>query len=597
MNEAVSAVVLSSEEGVAKLDRVLVQARNCLSEFSQDHSEELTKLDELQQRLASGTFRLAVLGQFKRGKSTLLNALLGSELLPTDILPVTAIPTYIKASEALSVAVYFMAGDKDPERFDSRGECSLSEFLNKYITEAGNPHNQLGVQRVEIGHPATLLKQGVVLVDTPGVGSTHQHNTDVAYQVLPQCDAALFLVSPDPPITAAELSYLTDIKQQLPRTFFVLNKIDNLDEDERIASLNFLAEQLTPLCQAAPQIIPVSARNGLKARIAGDDSGWKQSGMYQVESSLTLFFAAEKKQVLMTSLRCRLVDQLQNILLRLTLSLQAVQLPEDELKKKISQFSKALPAIERELLATEDILAGDHDRIVAVLNQAVDGVRSQAKGAILEPIENYLASIEDSEEMERVCRDLLETKIPIVFSPAMQATVNHVHKEALILLEIHQRRCDELIEQVRRIAAEVFAIPYHAPQAGQAIIRFNIPGWSSDLFISDMDPFGQKLSRKFFTKKYRHKKTVQRLRQETLKLIGMNVEQIAWALRKGLDESFRKYKVQLHEELNKTIQATRQAMEVAVNKNDQLASENDDLEQKLNSAILLFKGLTNDLTN
>ncbi len=596
MNEAVPPSVSSATDGDANLGQLLEQARQCLADFSPDYDDALANLDQLQERFQVGTFRLAVLGQFKRGKSTLLNALLGADLLATDILPVTAIPTYIKAANTASVTVFFINDKIEPARFEADGKLSLAAYLSKYATEAGNPQNQLGVDRVEVGYPAAILKQGVVLIDTPGIGSTHKHNTEVAYQVLPHCDAALFLVSADPPITEAELSYLQDIRQHLPRTFFLLNKVDNLDDRERVASLNFLADQLKPLCQAVPHIIPISARNGLRARLAHDNSGWVRSGMYEVENSLIEFFAAEKKQVLFESLQRRLHDQLLNIQLRLKLSITALQLTEEELNNKISQFRNALPAIEREKQAADDVLEGDHARAVAILNGKINDVRSVAKEKILKPVDNLLQSVDDTEELERLCRQVLVDKIPVVFTPAMRATVESIHHEAVKLLQLHQQRCDDLIEKVRKVAADLFAIPYHAPKAGQAIVNFDIPGWSSDLFISDMDPLGQKLSRKFFTKKYRHKKTVQRLRQEALKLIGLNVEQIAWALRQGLDESFRTYRVQLNSELDKTIQGTRQAMEIALRQNEALTSENSRQELVFSKALKTIDGLLNTVS-
>jgi GTPase Era involved in 16S rRNA processing len=134
----------------------------------------------------------------------------------------------------------------------------------------------LKVSRVEISHPAPLLQQGVVLIDTPGVGSTLKHNTEVAHQILSQCDAALFLVSPDPPITEMELDYLQQIKQQLPRTFYLLNKVDFLDENEKKVSLRFLADQLSRFYSSAPQVLPISARKGLQARQSGDETGWRK---------------------------------------------------------------------------------------------------------------------------------------------------------------------------------------------------------------------------------------------------------------------------------------------------------------------------------
>lgn len=100
-----------------------------------------------------------------------------------------------------------------------------------------------------------------------------------------------------------------------------------------------------------------------------------------------------------------------------------------------------------------------------------------------------------------------------------------------------------------------------------------------------MDPLGQRFSRKFFTQKYRRKRTVKRLRDEGIKLLNQNVEQINWALRRGLDESFRQFGVELSEQLEKTITATKEAMEVALSQSESQAQETVSKEVKLKRAI------------
>ncbi len=557
----------SSETSVCRdnLLDIFDDVKGAITSLGEDYSAYLSDFELLRKRLITGQFRLAVLGQFKRGKSTLLNALLGDQLLPTDILPVTAIPTFIGHGEEITVFVTF-AGDESAVSFDSASGQSLGDFLNEYVTEAGNPENYRKVACVEVSYPAELLKQGVVLIDTPGIGSTHKHNTEVAYQILPQCDAALFLVSPDPPITEVELTYLKDIQQRLPRTFFLLNKVDFLDEDERVASLRFLADQLTPLCDGVPQVLPISARKGLDSRRKGDVDGWKNSGMQQVEQNLIDFFAREKQQILHASLNRRICDQLNGIIMQLKLSLSALMLPEAELKQRIEQFRHSLPAIEREKEAATDILSGDLKRIVKCLNSEIATLRRCAKEAILGPVENYIKTISDTEELEQLVRESVITDIPNFFTPVIREITTTIETEATELLVLHQQRSNQLIEQVRKIAAELFDIPYHAPSAGRNYTTFEVSGWSHDLFISDMDPLGQRISRKLLTRKFRHKRTVTRLRAEVLKLVNQNVEQIGWALRRGLDESFRQFGAELSEQLDKTIIASRKAMEIALKK-------------------------------
>ncbi|WP_321372199.1 dynamin family protein [uncultured Desulfuromusa sp.] len=562
------------------LGNVLSQALCCLNDMDDDYSDGRRELESISQRLLAGKFRLAVLGQFKRGKSTFLNALLGEELLPTDILPATAIPTFISAAEEIEIQVAF-SSEEEIVKFSPSSGQSISDFLTEFVTEKGNPKNQRMVARVDIGHPADILKQGIVLIDTPGIGSTYKHNTEVAYQILPQCDAAIFLVSADPPITEMELDYLKEIKQCLPRTFFLLNKVDYLDDREKTTSLRFLSDQLIPLYDGAPLVLPISAKLGLNARLAAKNDSWKASGMEQVEKNLIDFFAREKQKTLQVSLQRRTSDQLNHINMQLQLSLKALILPEEELKQRIEQFRQSLPDVEREKQAAGDILSGDLKRIVGRLTKEVEAVRTLAKEKIMCQLDNFIQSIEDIEELERLVREMLAQELPTFFAPAMRQVAEVIQAEATELLALHQQRSHRLVEQVRKIAAELFDIPYHAPAVGRSYTKFEVSGWSHELFISDMDPLGQKLSRKFLTQKYRRKRTVNRLREEGLKLLNQNVEQINWALRRGLDENFTQFGGELSEQLERTISATRKAMEIALQKSESTAHETASREIKL----------------
>ena len=595
MYESPAAQGLSPLAGYnANLVDVIARAIEPLECFGDDFVASCDELKILQKRLLSGRFHLAVLGQFKRGKSTLLNALLGEELLPADILPVTAIPTFIEYSPEITVRVHFESGGEAAD-YTASVDSSLAEFVVKYVTETGNPLNKLQVSKVEIGYPAEILKQGVVLVDTPGIGSTYQHNTEVAYKVLPQCDAAIFLVSPDPPITAVELDYLKEIKHTLPRTFFLLNKVDYLSPPETVASLSFLAEQLTHLCDGVPQVLPVSARQGLHARIANDSDGWANSGMLLVEQNLVDFFAREKQQILHQSLQNHTLDQLNVITMQVELALRALTLSADDLTLRIEQFKQSLPAIEREKHAAADILAGDFKRVVELLTREVNKLRGQAKDQIMGKLDALVNSAEAVEDIEYAVREVIAAEIPAFFSPAMHAVTATVRSSATELLELHQERSNKLIEQVRQTAAELFAIPYHAPVAVRSYTGFETSSWSNDLFISALDPLGQRLSRKLFTRKFRRKKTIKRLQENSLKLLNQNVEQIQWSLRRSVDENFRHFGAELSEQLDKTINATRQAMEIALQQSESQLNLTSNREVKLKKTLACLNDLSANL--
>jgi predicted GTPase len=203
-----------------------------------EYESERKKVNDLQTRLREGRFYLAVLGQFKRGKSTLINALLGEPLLPTAVVPLTAIPTFLEAGDEFRMQVFFQNGT--PPLIASGVEIDkIRDLVSQFVTEEENPKNRKNVSHVHITHPAAFLNHGVVIVDTPGIGSTYRHNTEATIQFLPQCDAAVFLISSDPPITETEVEFLKIARSKIPRLFFIVNKSDYLTAKDRDGFLCF----------------------------------------------------------------------------------------------------------------------------------------------------------------------------------------------------------------------------------------------------------------------------------------------------------------------------------------------------------------------
>jgi ribosome biogenesis GTPase A len=127
--------------------------------------------------------RVLVTGEAKRGKSTLVNALLGRPLLPTGVLPLTASATTVRHGRDDTVMATFA---------DGRAEEYPVSALDDLVTEHGNPGNRLRLQTVTVAADAPLLTRGVELVDTPGTGSVHGHNTIEAEAALASTDAAVF---------------------------------------------------------------------------------------------------------------------------------------------------------------------------------------------------------------------------------------------------------------------------------------------------------------------------------------------------------------------------------------------------------------------
>jgi small GTP-binding protein len=241
-------------EVLAALDELLVLAGGLLP------AGRAWDLEAARARLDEDLFNLVVLGEFKRGKSTLINALVGRDLLPTGVVPLTTAITIVGFGPAERLTIHYVGG---------RRQAQPLEQLSEYVTEACNSGNRLGVEAAQIELPADLLGNGLQLVDTPGVGSIHSHNTEAVRGFLPKVDAALCVLDAGQPLTEAERELFIDAAARVPRLLFIVNKIDQLEADEIIASRSFLTTALRELIGAEPELFAISARSrvGLEALI------------------------------------------------------------------------------------------------------------------------------------------------------------------------------------------------------------------------------------------------------------------------------------------------------------------------------------------
>lgn len=252
------------------------------------------QLDDLMAKLAEDHFTLAVLGQFKRGKSSLMNAIVGRELLPTGLLPLTSAITSLRFGPAERLLI-----TRENSMFTDELPVSA---LPEYVTEKGNPGNCKMVRKATLELPVPFLRQGLEFVDTPGIGSAIAANTAVTYGFLPQCDAVILVTGVDTPMSSLELKFLNEISGFVDKIFFVVNKTDLVSEDERKEVLEFVVRTVRDQVGGkAVRVYPVSARMGLSARISGDGELYGRSGLKTFEEALAAFLSEEKASAFLLS--------------------------------------------------------------------------------------------------------------------------------------------------------------------------------------------------------------------------------------------------------------------------------------------------------
>ena len=245
-------------------------------------------------KLAEDRFTLAVVGQFKRGKSSLMNAIIGRKILPTGILPVTSAVTILRFGPRERLLI--PRPNTSPIE-EAPGVCPAG--IRDAGSQPGKPETG-GWRLLEL--PLPFLRRGVEFVDTPGVGSAIDANTATTMSFLPRCDAAVFVTSVDTPMTAVETAFLADIRQHADKVFFVVNKIDLLEDREREKVLDYISHTIRQQTAAATiRIFPASSRLGLEARMAGDSEGYARSGLAALEEALAGFLSAEKSDALLVA--------------------------------------------------------------------------------------------------------------------------------------------------------------------------------------------------------------------------------------------------------------------------------------------------------
>ncbi|MGE5633037.1 MAG: dynamin family protein [Caulobacteraceae bacterium] len=178
------------------------------------------------------------------------------------------------------------------------------------------------------------MRNGIVLVDTPGVGSIHQHNTDAAYDYLKNADAAVFMVSADTPINEIEVSFLRHIKTYVNKIYFVLNKIDYLEEKDLATYLTFCYDTLERIlnCQIS-HFYPISLKNAIEGKKEKNEIKYKGSRVEELFENLKSNIINEKALILFFSLNDKLLRIAETMLSSLKLKAKTLEMPLETLEE------------------------------------------------------------------------------------------------------------------------------------------------------------------------------------------------------------------------------------------------------------------------
>jgi len=283
-------------------------------------------------KLESERFHLVVLGEFNHGKSTFVNALLGSDILPTGITPTTASINHVVWAQSPTARVVLTTGES---KYLDPGQ------LKEWVTVAGGHASE--VAYVELGYPSDLVKNNVVLVDTPGVNDLNEQRAEVTYGYVPRADAVVFLLDAGQALKDSEREFLRSrvLESARDRLIFVLGKMDMLSADERLAVVDYVKAGLSKL-MPDPVVFPLSAKDWARSQDPA-------SGIPELMAYLERFLARDRAQVILDNAAgdaARTAGYLEN---NLGVRMRAYDMDLGELEQRIAAVRDQLDTSKRKL--------------------------------------------------------------------------------------------------------------------------------------------------------------------------------------------------------------------------------------------------------
>jgi len=316
-------------------------------DFDKEYSSESGQseiLETQRKALEDGSFKLLILGEFSTGKSTFLNALIRENVLPVAVRPTTATINRITYHEEKSITLTFWGRINEHGEETEPGKVQEIEFgdLKKYTTALSEESDAISqkVKIVDIKYPVEYCKNSVEILDTPGLASTNDHHDRVTLNYLPNGNACLMLLNPGMPLSKSERHYLRMIRSFISRVFFIANKVNLLEDDEKSEALEYMHQELQKeLGTENPvKIYPLNA----KLAASGD---WENSDFGDFIELLETFLTSDEKakDILNPPINTAL-NVCNSLQMNIQVTVNSISFSAEEFDKRINEN---LPALER----------------------------------------------------------------------------------------------------------------------------------------------------------------------------------------------------------------------------------------------------------
>jgi len=387
-----------------------------------DRAVELTNSEELKERVAAASHRLGheklnilVVGEFSRGKSTFINALIGLAVLPSKVNPTTATINLITHGEESEMKVRYRSGEVEIVDLPA---TSVNRFLDAYVTTT-NEKSQ-AIETIVISVPGKMSYLNCVLVDTPGVNDLDDMREEITYSFLSRADACIVLLDGQQPLSESERRFLRDrvLSRDISRLFFIVNRMDEIphpgsdpipEQSERIRNYveTRLRESLTEL--GAVQIYPLASKPVLRSRVKGELSAWDEVFAH-MEQELYTFVDENANRNRIPDHLDRIAQILTDIHILLVKRLETIGMTSKELQEEFSELRRQHELALAGVDGVNAVVLDEKRNLVNNLQNMMDTKLAELKSNLLQEAGN---AIDDSDllliksTLTRGVRDLI----------------------------------------------------------------------------------------------------------------------------------------------------------------------------------------------
>jgi GTPase Era involved in 16S rRNA processing len=531
-----------------KLERMPLSARQ--KEF----------LAEIEERLNSDKLYVAVVGEFKRGKSTLINAFLGEPVLPTGVLPLTNIMTLIEYGPAPSLEVTFR--DRPPLE-------APVDRLGEFVSEAGNPENRKKVRFVRYRFPSAFLEKGVVLIDTPGFESLHETQTEEARLALPRIDIGLFLLSADSPLSAKEMALLDELTGHVFHCLVLLNKTDFLTEPECRAMVEYIRSRIAERHpEMADAIFPVSAKESLLASGGKKTESRELGGIGVVLDRLEALIREKGHGIQVKTNAARLLSIARAVNARLKVEADSLRQPIQVLEDRIARFASGLERLETRRSEAEILVDREIEKIIQDLDAEMDRLRRDLPRVLREDLQEGAIPLagetvpEFSARMAVLAGDRLKAR----FEERLPAIEAKMESACLEVMEKHRRRLTEILDELLRFGSEVFSLDLQTWELPEEFSSerhfFYLEGETRPFF--DLEGMAVGFVERFLPAGKARERILARLLERVPERVDANCGRVRFDLLRRLKDSAARFKGRLARLVTESAQGIQEAATAAL---------------------------------